>query len=233
MAKPKRAAAAGRTLASVPVFEALAGAILRGKYAPGSTLPPERELSALFNVSRLIVRQALHRLREIGLLKGGQGGQSTVLDPDSSNDPRITALTMELAPEKTDRRDVIERQLLGGAILLELAELRILPDEVDELEAKLSDTQAQAEPDMAGFEAWFWTRVADATRNRILMREARWWFEMLTRQPERRKQMYDRLPLPIYGEIIRGLREGSGVARQFVQVVQPIFESRSSDDVGE
>ena len=75
-----------RTLAADPVFEALARAILRGKYAPGNALPPERELAALFNVSRLIVRQALHRLRGLGLVHGGQGGQNTVLDPDASND---------------------------------------------------------------------------------------------------------------------------------------------------
>ena len=146
-----------RALAADPVFEALAGAILRGKYAPGTALPPERELGAQFNVSRLIARQALHRLREMGLLSGGQGGQNTVLDRENANDPRIIALQMELAPEKTDERDVTERQMLGGALLLELAQLRMTADEVAELDDRVAEREKDPTGDLDAFEAAFWT----------------------------------------------------------------------------
>jgi DNA-binding FadR family transcriptional regulator len=225
MAKAK---SAQKTLAADPVFEALAGAILRGKYPPGSALPPERELGALFNVSRLIARQALHRLREMGLLRGGQGGQNIVLDPESSDDPRIVALQMELAPEKNDERDVTERQMIGGAMLLELAQLRITPEEIAELERMLREREQNPDPaSIDAFEAGFWTYIARCTRNRILLREARWWFAMLQRQPERRRRFYDRpeLRLAVYRAVVDNLREGQQrSAERFIAAVRPVFQ---------
>ncbi len=218
-----------RALAADPVFEALAGAILRGKYAPGTALPPERELGAQFNVSRLIARQALHRLREMGLLSGGQGGQNTVLDPENANDPRIIALQMELAPEKTDERDVTERQMLGGALLLELAQLRMTADEVAELDDRVAEREKDPTGDLDAFEAAFWTFIARCTRNKVLLREARWWFSMLQHQPERRKRFYDRpeLRLAVYRAIVDNLKTGEGnAAQRFLASVKPIFEMR-------
>jgi DNA-binding FadR family transcriptional regulator len=218
-----------RPLAADPVFEALAGAILRGKYAPGSALPPERELGALFNVSRLIVRQALHRLREMGLVSGGQGGQNTVLDPDLANDPRIVALTMELAPEKAAEHDVIERQLAGGAVLLELAQHRIRDDEIAELDAMLREAETAGSHEVGSFETRFWTALAAATRNKILLREARWWFEMLERQPGRARWFYERpeLRLAIYRAVVDCLATRDGTAaHKFRETVKPVFLAR-------
>jgi len=218
-----------RALAADPVFEALAGAILRGKYAPGSALPPERELGALFDVSRLIARQALHRLREMGLVSGGQGGQNTVLDPETANDPRIIALQMDLAPEKTDERDVTERQMLGGAVLLELAQLRMTAEEIAELDAEVSEREKDPTGDLDAFETTFWTFIARCTRNKVLLREARWWFSMLSDQPERRRRFYDRpeLRLAVYRAIVDNLKSGErNAAQRFLESVRPIFEMR-------
>lgn len=235
MARAKHAddTAGKRPLAADPVFEALAGAILRGKYPPGSPLPPERELGALFNVSRLIARQALHRLRDMGLVRGGQGGQNTVLDPDASSDPRIIALQMELAPERTDERDMTERQLLGGAMLLELAQVRIDDAEIDMLDQMVGAREADSSGDIATFEAAFWIFIARCTRNDILLREARWWFQILQHQPERRERFYDRaeLRLALYREVVNNLRRREGTAAQrFVESVRPILRARQTGD---
>jgi DNA-binding transcriptional MocR family regulator len=51
------------------VFDQLAVAILDGSLEPESSLPPVRVLSDRFGVSRLIVRQAVHRLADIGLVR--------------------------------------------------------------------------------------------------------------------------------------------------------------------
>jgi GntR family transcriptional regulator, transcriptional repressor for pyruvate dehydrogenase complex len=217
-----------RPLAATTVFEALAGSILRGKFPPGSPLPPEREIAALFNVSRLIVRQALHRLREIGLLRGGQGGQTIVLDPDASNDPRIVALTIQLAPERADEEDVIERQLLAGAMLLELAQLRITAEEIDALE-RLIEAAAASPRDVGELEMEFWVSVARAGRNRMLVREARWWFEILRDQPERRRGMYGKpeLRLALYRAIVDHLRRREDVGPNYLRSVRALLTPRS------
>ena len=232
--RSKRAAAAAaapepgrRPLAADPVFDALAGAILRGKFAPGGPLPPERELAALFNVSRLIVRQALHRLREIGLVRGGQGGQSIVLDPESSNDPRIVALTMQLAPERTHEQDVMERQVIAGAMLLHLAELRVDDAGVASLQ-KIVDDALRAEAsdaEMGGVETEFWTTLAALTKNQILLREARWWFQLMKDQPERARRMYGRpeLRLALYQAVMDRLRRRDGVAGFYLDAVRTML----------
>ena len=53
-------------------------AIATGKIAPGSKLPAELELAALFDVSRPVVRQALDRLREDQLVDSRRGSGTYV-----------------------------------------------------------------------------------------------------------------------------------------------------------
>jgi GntR family transcriptional repressor for pyruvate dehydrogenase complex len=52
--------------------------IVSGRLQAGDRLPPEQEISRMFGVSRPIVRQALIRLREDGLLQARQGAGTFV-----------------------------------------------------------------------------------------------------------------------------------------------------------
>lgn len=219
-----------RRLAADGVFEALAASILKRRYPPGSTLPPERELSALYDVSRLIARQALHRLRDMGLVSGGQGGKSVVLDPDASNDLRLVALTMQLAPERTDEQDVIERQLLGGAMLIDLAESRIDAEALGALDRLVESTLAgpRDKESIRAAEATFWITLAEATGNRILTREARYWFDVMASQKARRDALYEvpELRLMAYRAIIDDLKNGRPAADNFRATIKPLLTAR-------
>ena len=62
------------------VFEQLTTEIVSGRYAPGASIPSERDLSETLGVNRHVVREAVKRLEQIGLVKGGQGGRTKVLD---------------------------------------------------------------------------------------------------------------------------------------------------------
>ena len=62
------------------VFEQLTAEIVSGAYTPGATIPSERELSEVLGVNRHVVREAVKRLEQIGLVKGAQGGRTRVLD---------------------------------------------------------------------------------------------------------------------------------------------------------
>ncbi|WP_090521000.1 FadR/GntR family transcriptional regulator [Paracoccus isoporae] len=66
-----------RSLADV-VFERMELSIKSGAYADDERLPTEHELAAEFEVSRPIVREALRRLRERGLIYSRQGAGSFV-----------------------------------------------------------------------------------------------------------------------------------------------------------
>jgi DNA-binding FadR family transcriptional regulator len=62
------------------VFGQLLAEIVSGRYEPGSTLPGERGLSDVFRVNRHVVREALKRLEQVGLVKTVHGGGTTVLE---------------------------------------------------------------------------------------------------------------------------------------------------------
>ncbi|MGH8946288.1 MAG: FadR/GntR family transcriptional regulator, partial [Acidimicrobiia bacterium] len=61
-------------------------AIRQGKLTPGDRLPPERELTKLFGVSRVAVRDALRLLEASGLIevKVGAAGGAVVTTPGSN-----------------------------------------------------------------------------------------------------------------------------------------------------
>jgi DNA-binding FadR family transcriptional regulator len=62
------------------VFEQLTTEIVSGAYDPGDTIPSERALSDIFGVNRHVVREAVKRLEQVGLVKVSQGGGTRVLD---------------------------------------------------------------------------------------------------------------------------------------------------------
>jgi DNA-binding FadR family transcriptional regulator len=180
-AQPPEASA--RTRAADHVFESVAAAILQGKLAPDTPLPPERELAARFDISRILVREAIHKLKELGLVRVRQGGQTIVLDPDLSTDPRVTMLNFELAaPMGTAVRDMAERQNVQGMVLLELAEPRCVTANIDALDKLIDDYEAAGAEAAGFFIMQFWTTVAQATQNQIIERETRFWFQMASRR---------------------------------------------------
>lgn len=67
---------------SVPdaLYEQLFAAIVAGSYRPGDPLPTERELAEGSGANRLAVREALQRLRQVGLVDIVHGGGSSVTD---------------------------------------------------------------------------------------------------------------------------------------------------------
>ncbi len=77
------------------VFEQLTAEIVSGRYEAGATIPSERELSALLEVNRHVVREAIKRLEQIGLVRVAQGGRTTVLDFRRSAGLDLLALVAE------------------------------------------------------------------------------------------------------------------------------------------
>jgi len=63
------------------VHQALVEAIQRGKLAPGTVLPTEKELEKQYGVSRITVRRALDDLERAGLIERGRGRPARVAAP--------------------------------------------------------------------------------------------------------------------------------------------------------
>jgi GntR family transcriptional regulator, transcriptional repressor for pyruvate dehydrogenase complex len=81
------------------VFEQLTAEIVAGEYPVGSPIPSERELSELLGVNRHVVREAVKRLEQVGLVRGMQGGRTTVLDFRLTAGLDVLALLAEHARE--------------------------------------------------------------------------------------------------------------------------------------
>jgi DNA-binding FadR family transcriptional regulator len=214
----------GRIRAADHVFEALAGAILNGKLAPNAPLPPERELAARFDISRVLVREAIHKLKDLGLVRVRQGGQTIVLDPDMATDPRVTVLLFELAsPFGSAIREMAERELIHGVVLLILAEARAVTSEIDELD-KIVDDYVAAGADAAPlFLMQFWIAVGAATKNSILHRETRYWFALAARRSDGvpPAMLWDHEQrISVHREVVERLRRRAGAAEYFMGVIR-------------
>src|SRR3954470_5069931 len=124
------------------VFEQLAAAILRGELVPGQPLPPERQLADRFRVSTITIRQAVHRLAELDLVRVRQGAATVVLDPTEASNLGLLDLFYRLAPRGVpgtpDLTDMIEKQYLQGLSMVSVAARRASARSLREL-ARLVD----------------------------------------------------------------------------------------------
>ena len=156
-----------RPSASEEVFDQLARSILEGSWAPGSTLPPEQQIADQCGCSRIVARQAVHRLADLGLVEHRQGGATRVQDPALA-DSRVALLMAELGIGDWER-ELDEQSLIGCLGPLLLAHRRA--SDADRLE--LARIAAEA-PD-ASLERDFWTALARSTGNRLSLMDLRFW----------------------------------------------------------
>jgi GntR family transcriptional repressor for pyruvate dehydrogenase complex len=219
------------------VFDQLAAAILHGSIPPGDPLPPERQLSERFQVSRLIVRQALHRLADIGLVRVRQGGATIVVHPQEANDVRVIELLYRLGPRTArEVRELVERQLFQGYALVHLASRRASPERLKQIAAMADDYVARGAPtdEMLDFERRFFGALAEATDNRILMFETGWWFRLVRERPQDHHAPFMTVATRamFYKELSRRLVEDDKPARFFFDIIEPILDSLSSLALG-
>ncbi len=217
-----------RAHAAEHVFEQLARAILVGDLAKGEAMPPERILVERFGVSRIIVRQAMHRLAEIGLVRVRQGGSTIVLDPAETNDLRVLGLFYRLAdeggPHPFDVADIIEKQYVQGLSIVEIAARRASRDDLEAVARIAHETDPSS--DLGVFEERFWRLLAVACKNRIFRIEVTWWYETLTRPPvpEEVAASDGRVRIGFYRELIRRLIEKDSPTEYYLAVTRPLLE---------
>ncbi|MFO0548466.1 MAG: GntR family transcriptional regulator [Polyangiaceae bacterium] len=223
-----------RSHASDHVFDELARAILEGELVPGSALPPERVLEQRFGVSRIIARQALHRLADMGLVRVRQGGSTVVLDPNDATDLRVLALFYRLARPRSargavDTGDIIEKQYLQGLSIVEVAARRASKADLQAV-ARLVDATEQDRArlaDFADFEERFWRALAAAGNNRIFRMEVGWWYEALRERPVPAAVAAadPHVRIAFYRELVRRLLSKEEPAGYYLATVRPLLDA--------
>lgn len=154
--------------ASDAVVHALIDALRGGALTVGQRLPPERELAAQLGVSRPVLREALERLRGVGVLESRRGNRGGVF-------VRNLALPTHLLTERTDldRADLTEaleaRRAVETACHV-LAADRATPADLDALAALVAALReaTDAPQDFIELDTRFHLRIAAAARNPTL-----------------------------------------------------------------
>jgi GntR family transcriptional regulator, transcriptional repressor for pyruvate dehydrogenase complex len=86
-------------------------AIAKGRFAPGESLPPERELSEAFGASRASVREALRALQAQGVIVAG-GAPSRAVVSDELDRPAREALAHLLRLNDVGLADLVDLRCL-------------------------------------------------------------------------------------------------------------------------
>ncbi len=152
------------------VFEQLTAEIVNGRYAPGAGLPSERALSELFAVNRHVVREAVKRLEQVGLVRVAQGGATRVLDFRHSAGLDLLAVVAEHAdavePLVGLLAAALEMRSGIGVDLVRLCAQRADADVRAEL-PELADALAEAGrgPEIFALDQRFWQRILDGSGN--------------------------------------------------------------------
>lgn len=117
----------------------IAGHIVESGAAPGTMLPPEKEMVAAFGVGRTTLREALRLLESRGVLtiKSGPMGGPVVRRPRPGD--LGEALTLILQFEGTSLRGVLEARQAIEPCLAFLAVARITPATIDALQETVDD----------------------------------------------------------------------------------------------
>jgi GntR family transcriptional repressor for pyruvate dehydrogenase complex len=128
---------------STQIAEQIRASILAGEFAPGSKLPPERELAELFGVSRPSVREAINVLASSGLVSSYQGGGTVVM---SLVETTAANPLSELIRSQQERAlDVIEVRKCMESWTVYYAAQRALPDDIRRMDEIIGGMQRNLE----------------------------------------------------------------------------------------
>ena len=162
-----RTGRSGIPLTREELLEQLSASLLGGDFKPGQRLPSERALAEKFGVSRPILREAMQRLRERGLIHVAPGSGSYIRE--------TSALDWARSLDAVGRhRAATTRQLVEARVMLEeqasgLAAKRATAEDIHNLErALLAFDQATSVIDRARCDIAFHSLVARASHNPVI-----------------------------------------------------------------
>ena len=146
------------------VFDQIVTDVVSGELTAGQSLPGERRLAEVLGVSRPVVREALRRMAQAGLVEVRQGGATLVRDFTRSAGldllPRLLVgrggLDLRVA------RSILEARLSVGPDVAALAAERGTPDLAPRLSAAVDALAASPDPvDMQVQALAFWDLLVD------------------------------------------------------------------------
>lgn len=154
------------------VFKQLKQMLIEGTWKPGDKLPSENTLAEMLGVSRITVRQVLHKLNAMGLIETrvGEGSFVRSLNVGESMQALIPTLYLNGAAA----RDVFEFRELIDVEAARCAARRATAEDIAELQKVMDQMlQYQDREDLTGFaelDTEFHYLVAKASGNSLMLK---------------------------------------------------------------
>ncbi|WP_119389481.1 transcriptional regulator NanR [Taklimakanibacter lacteus] len=117
------------------VLDRLVSAITSAEFPPGSQMPSERELMLRLDVGRPVVREAMQKLEQMGLLRISHGERARVVNPTPNDvvEQVSGAMVMMLATGSRALDDLKEARLLMETGMVRIATRRATGADLDRL----------------------------------------------------------------------------------------------------
>ena len=179
------------------IAKQLQGMIDDGRLKPGDRLPPERELVRSFQVSRGSVRDAIHALEGMGLVRSRQGEGTIVRGADFLVPPLSAALApkRELVVELLEIRRIVEPAFAArAAVHATSEEIARLQDVLRRQRERTRRRESTIEEDSE-----FHYLVAMASRNSVVNRVVDVLMDLMRESRARSLQVDGRLERSLEG----------------------------------
>src|SRR5499427_8312120 len=126
----------GKQRVAEEIVQQLRGLILRGEYAVGDKLPPERRLAEELGVNRASLREAIKALEHMGLVKTRQGDGTRVLDFMQTAGVELVShlIPKDGSPDMAVLTDVLDFRRWFGREVARMAAERATPEDMKALE---------------------------------------------------------------------------------------------------
>jgi len=158
--------------------------ISEGKLKPGDRLPPERDLSEKFMVSRTSVREALRALQSRGLIeiRAGEGAFIRGISVDDLIEP----LALVILPHREAVGELFEARRLIEPAIAALAARRATREELAEMERILEEQTKEVAQGRTGVaqDTALHSAIANSAHNRAITRIVSALMDLLTQSRE-------------------------------------------------
>jgi GntR family transcriptional repressor for pyruvate dehydrogenase complex len=184
----------------------------KGRLKQGERLPPERDLSEVFKVSRATVREAIFSLETMKLVRRRQGDGTYITA--APGEDLVQPLALSLVHEKDDLIDIFSLRKLIEPEVAHLASDNAQPEDLQNLEKILQEQEREVSRKRSALriDAEFHHALAQTARNRIFERLLMTVMDLLQKTREQYLQTEERKRTSLRGhrEILAAIRAGDG-----------------------
>lgn len=147
------------------VSKQLRQSIFNEEYQPGQKLPNERALAEIFDVSRIIIREAIWDLKRSGLVEIKRGAQGGAFVQEMRHDAVTSVMADVLSMTKARPADIMEVRLLLEPTVAALAAKRATKNDIQGMRDFLEPIPEAQTDEYVRWQIGFHRLVANASHN--------------------------------------------------------------------